>query len=171
MHYCCHIIQLLLLIIVTSAGNRSNLKNAYGFATCVILLVIFHLTVETVLFSSSLRVYIRKPEHYSTAPYIRNPQNYVKLLLYVLSLLFVFVYFNDCGCPKDWQWIIGLIAMFLGWLNLIFLTYNFPGTGLYVIMFKTIFFTFFKLILFAFLLILAFSVILFMMFHDPNAKV
>ena len=149
----------------------ARLDATYALATLVIILVIYHLIIEFLLFSSSIAIYIRTPKNYGKAPYLRNLQNYVKLLLYMLSLIFVFVYLNECGCPRDWQWQIGLVAMFLGWLHLIFLTYNFPGTGLYVIMFNTIFFTFFKLILFALLLIGAFSVILFMMFHDPTAKV
>ena len=151
-------------------GSGSTVTRTYTTATCVIFLVVYHIIIEIILFCSSTTIFVRTRNCLKT-PYIRNPQNYVKLILYAMSIIFVFVFFNDCGCPTNAQWQIGLIAMFLGWLNLIFLAYNFPGTGLYVIMFKTIFFTFFKLVLFAVLLIYAFSVILFMMFHDPTAKV
>ena len=108
---------------------------------------------------------------FSKADFFKDFQNYNEILLYLLSVPFVFVYTSDCGCPEKWQWQMGIIAIFLAWLNMIFFAYNFPGTGVYVIMFKKIFSTFFKLTIFAFLLVAAFSLILFMMFHNPTAEV
>ena len=94
-------------------------------------------------------------------------QNYIELVLYIMSVIFVFIFFFDCGCPQEWQWQIGIMVVFLGWINLVFYASNFPLTALYVIMFKTIVFTFLQLTLFAVLLVTAFTFILFMMFHNP----
>lgn len=144
----------------TFAGSNSKFIAASTFAIIVIILSIYYISKEFV----SLIIYDYKD-------YITYLKGYDKLLLYLLSIIFVFVFLNDCGCPMKWQWQIGIFTLFLGWINLIFTGSNFPGTGLYVIMFKKLFWTFFSLVLFAFLLVAAFSLILFMMFHNPTAKV
>lgn len=108
---------------------------------------------------------------YSLTEYVKDFRNYVEVVLYTSCVLFVFNFLNQCGCPKDWQWQIGIFVVFLGWINLIFFASRFPKTGLYVLVFKEILFTFLKLILFSILLVLAFSLILFMMFNSPTATV
>ncbi len=129
-------------------------------AACAVVFAIYHLFKEVVwCYCSTPRVYFM------------DIQNYNELLLYLLSLFFVFIFWNTCGCPTHWQWQIGIFVIFLGWINMIFFASNFPGTAIYVIMFKEIFFTFFRLTLFAILLVAAFSLILFMMFYTPNADV
>lgn len=102
--------------------------------------------------------------------YVYNIQNYIQWGLYTTSVIFVvFVFINHCGCPRNWQWQVGIVSVFLGWLNLIFLASNFPVISIYVIMFRDIFNTFFKLVFFALLLVSANSLVLFMMFHNPTA--
>ena len=140
-------------------GSFSNLVATYAFATAVVILSLYHLVKEVVWLV------------FSKADYFKDFQNFNEVVLYLLSVPFVFVFASDCGCPEMWQWQIGIVAIFLAWVNMIFFAYNFPGTGVYVIMFKKIFLTFFKLTVFAFLLIAAFSLVLFMMFHNPSAKV
>ena len=133
---------------------------AQVLAICTIILAVYH------LFKESVWCYC------STPPvYFKDIQNYNELVLYSMSMVFVFIFWNGCGCPTDWQWQIGIFVVFLGWINMIFFASNFPGTAIYVIMFKEIFLTFFRLILFAILLVAAFSLILFMMFYSPDAKV
>ena len=103
--------------------------------------------------------------------YFYNIYHYLEWILFHLSIIFVvFVFINDCGCPFQWQWQVGIVSVFLGWINLIFLMSNIPVISLYVIMFREIFFTFSTLIVFAVVLISAFSLVLFMMFHDPTSS-
>lgn len=139
------------------AGSYAKLIATYTFAGCVIILAIYHLIKEFIWL-----IYTRRK-------YFCDIQNYTEIPLFTASIAFVFV-FDQC-CPQSWQWQIGIIVIFLGWINLIFFASNFPLTAVYVIMFKTIVVTFLKLLLFALLLIIAFSLILFMMFHNPAAKV
>ena len=137
-----------------------SLITAYVLAACTMILAFYHLIKEAVWCY-----------HSTPIAYLKSIQNYNELVLYSLSMVFVFIFLNRCGCPTGWQWQIGIFVIFLGWINMIFFASNFPGTAIYVIMFKEIFLTFFRLTLFAVLLVLAFSLILFMMFYDPNAEV
>ena len=103
--------------------------------------------------------------------YLYDLTNYMEWTLYSTSIIFViFVYINDCGCPTPWQWQVGIVSVFLAWLNLILVASQIPFLSLYVIMFRDIFLTFSQLILFALVLISGFSLILFMMFHNPTSS-
>ena len=125
----------------------------------VIVLAIIHMFKELFQFFNS-------PQSY-----IRSWQNGNELLLFPLSIAYVSIFMDVCGCPKDWQWQIGIFVVFFAWINLIIVGSEIPSIGTFIIIFKEIFCTFLKLILFSFVLVLAFSIILFMMFSSPNAEV
>lgn len=108
---------------------------------------------------------------YSAKEYLQDAQNYIQLPLFFFTVIFAFIFPNHCGCPKDWQWQIGIFCVFLAWINLINFASKFPSTGVYVLVFKQISITFLKLASFSIILVLAFSLILFMMFHSPAAEV
>ena len=103
--------------------------------------------------------------------YFLDAQNVTELLLFTLSIVYVFIFPNNCGCPMDWQWNIGIFAVFLSWFNLLFFTAEIPHTGTYVLIFKEILVTFLKLISFSIILVAGFSFVLFMMFFNPSAQV
>lgn len=130
-----------------------------GFAIIVIVMAVFNLAKEFISLITATKDYLKTFENLYLWP------------LYGLSIFFVYVFPNDCGCPTRVQWRVGIFVLFLGWLHMIFIASNLPGTGKYVIMFRDIFKTFSQLVLFALLLVTAFSVILFMMFNNPLAKV
>ena len=126
-------------------------------AACVLILVAYHVIIESIWLSINIRIYFL------------DHDNYVEWIFYITATIFVVpVYVNDCGCPSSWQWQIGIFCVFIGWRNVVVLTSNIPWLSLYVIMFREIFITFLELILFALLLITAFSIILFMMFYNPT---
>ena len=108
---------------------------------------------------------------YYGSEYIYQLQNYVEFFVYILSITFVFMFFNDCGCPKEWQWQIGLLAMLMAWTNVIFFAFKFPAIGIFVLIFYKIVKTFLKVALFSLVLILGFSFILLMMFNNPDSQV
>lgn len=141
------------------AGSHSNLIAVYVFAGIVIAMAVVLICKEF------LWMKINK------LAYFYSFQNYNELLIYSLSIVFVFVFKNDCGCPEKWQWQLGIFVIFMAWIKMIFTFSTIPRTGLYIIMFKKIFLTFSKLIFFALLLVTAFSLLLFMMFHNPFANV
>ena len=103
--------------------------------------------------------------------YFLDGQNVTELILFTLSIVFVFIFPNNCGCPMNWQWNIGIFAVFLAWFNLLFFTSEIPYTGTYVLIFKEILVTFIKLTSFSIFIVMGFSLILFMMFFDPFAQV
>ena len=139
-------------------GNFPQLVTTYILAVFVILLALYHLVLEV------FRMIFYRLK------YLKNKTNYIHLPLYILSLIFVCVFFDKCGCPTKWQWQIGIFVIFLGWIRLIIYASKFPYTGLYVIIFYEIVVTFLKLVAFAILLVVAFAIILFMMFNNPMAN-
>lgn len=165
-YVCTHTYLLRMLPSVTlvmhlfSIGSYAKFIFSHIFAAVVIILAIAHLASEL----SRCK--------YSFRDYIRNFQNYNELFLFPMSIVYVFAFADDCGCPKDWQWQIGIFVMFSAWINLIIIVSEFPKTGTYVIIFKEIFLTFMKMLLsFGILLVLAYSIILFMMFSNPISMV
>lgn len=72
---------------------------------------------------------------------------------------------------RVWQWQLGAIAVFLGWLNLIIFIRKFPLTGIYVVMFVDIFYTFCRLFFLSLLLVIAFGLAFYMAFNEPKFEV
>ena len=138
------------------AGARGQLPLAFIFAIVTIALAVVLEILQLIRYRWA---------------YFKELRNYGELLLYILSIIHAFVFFNECGCPLVWQWQIGIFAVLLGWMNLIAYAARFPRTGIYVLIFYKILTTFLKLISFSILLVLGFSVILFMTFNDPNSEV
>ena len=100
--------------------------------------------------------------------YIIDWVNWVEITLFVCSIIFAFVFFNNiCLCPFDWQWQVGAIAVFLAWIDLIIFIRKLPLTGIYVLMFVDIFYTFCKMIVLTLLLVIAFAMAFYMAFFNP----
>lgn len=66
------------------------------------------------------------------------------------------------------MWNGGILSVFLSWVVLILNMDKFPYTGIYVIMFLTIYRTFMKTIIFSVLLVAAFGIALFLTFNIPS---
>ena len=43
----------------------------------------------------------------------------VEVPLYVSAIIFAAVFDRECLCPRDWQWQVGIAAVFLVWVDLI----------------------------------------------------
>ena len=97
--------------------------------------------------------------------------NWMELTLYILSIIFVLVFHDKCLCPFRWQWQIGIVAVFLAWINLMIFFSKFPLTGVYVLMFTTICYTFLKILVLSLLLVIAFALTFFLIFHEPSVMV
>ena len=103
--------------------------------------------------------------------YVTDWVNWMEVTLFVCSIIFVWVYTNKCQCVLDWQWQIGVVAVFLGWIDLIIFISKFPLTGIYVLMFIKIFYTFLKMLVLTLLLVVAFGITFYMVLFDPMATV
>lgn len=52
--------------------------------------------------------------------YFLDLSNWVEIPLFICSIIFALVFDHECLCPRRWQWQIGILALFLAWLDLIF---------------------------------------------------
>ena len=104
----------------------------------------------------------------TTYRYFLDYINDIEVVLFVGSIMFAFVYFNECFCPHNWQWQLGALSVFLGWIDLVIIIRKFPVTGIYVVMFMNIFIIFIKLAFLALLLILSFAFSFYMVLHQPR---
>ena len=143
-----------------SGSHRNSLFLA---SAVVILLALFRLVLEFAQLVISIK--------YRNLSYVKDWVNLMEIILSFFSIIFVFVYTNECLCVLDWQWQIGVIAVFLGWINLIVFISKLPLTGIYVLMFIKICFTFVKMLMFTFLLVLAFGLTFYMVLFDSAANV
>ena len=92
----------------------------------------------------------------------------MEIVLFVCSIIFVWVFHVDCLCPLEWQWQIGVVAVFLGWIDLIVFISKFPLTGIYVLMFVKILYTFLGMLILSILLVLAFGLTFYLAFTKPE---
>lgn len=97
--------------------------------------------------------------------------NWMEVILFICAIVFAWVFHNDCLCPYKWQWQFGIVAIFFGWVTLIVFIQKFPLTGIYVLMFVSILFTYMKAVILFILLVVAFSLTFFMMFYEPQYEV
>ena len=96
--------------------------------------------------------------------YFEDSDNYFQLALYLSTVIFIFGFSDECWCSTPWQWQIGAFAVFLSWLNFIFILRYLPYTAVPINMFLSICVTFLKLIFLPIVLILAFGVPHYMVF-------
>ena len=128
----------------------------FSFAIIVGLLAIMRLFLEAFeLFTLKLR-------------YLFDWVNYLEVILYSLTIVFVFIFLEPCYCARGWQWQIGAVVVFLAWIDLIVRIQKLPLTGIYVLMFIDIFYSFWKMAILSGLLILSFAFSFFMLFNDPT---
>ena len=104
-------------LLVSIAGLSSLRSTFLSIATTVVLIVaIIRLLFEVFqFFSLKLR-------------YVIDWVNWLEVILFISSLIFVSVY-NDCQCTAKWQWQIGIIAVFLAWIDFIIFIRKLPLTG------------------------------------------
>ena len=102
--------------------------------------------------------------------YLLDWVNWIECTLFVCAIIFAWIFHTDCYCPFEWQWQIGAGAVFLGWMDLIIFLRKLPLTGIFVVMFVDIFYTFLKMIVLSFLLVIAFSLAFYMAFFEPGEQ-
>lgn len=126
----------------------------FGYAICRILAEAFQFTQERL-------------------SYLVDWVNWLEVVMCILSGGFAWIFQTDCLCPKEWQWQIGTIAVFLAWIDLIVIIRKLPltGTGIYVVMFLDIFYTFCRMIFLSALLVVAFGLTFYMAFFEPDIGV
>ena len=103
--------------------------------------------------------------------YLQDWVNWLEIPLYLFSIMFTFVFATPCLCVYSWQWQIGVVAVFLGWIGLITFLRKWPVTGLYILMFVNIIVSFLKIAFLALLLVIAFALGFYMLLYEPDEMV
>lgn len=96
--------------------------------------------------------------------------NFVEVLLFIFTIIIASVRSSECYCTRPWQWRIGVIAVFLGWIALTHSIRKLPVVGIYVVMFIRICCNFMKVSFLALLLISAFAFPFYMTFYDAQDR-
>jgi len=103
--------------------------------------------------------------------YLLDWVNWMEIPLYIFSIIFTFVFATTCLCVYSWQWQIGVVAVFLGWVGLITFLQKWPVTGVYVLMFVNILGSFLKIAFLALLLVISFGLAFYMLLFEPDEMV
>lgn len=96
-------------------------------------------------------------------------ENLIEWITYIASLLLVIdfeVCQRDTGYREEWQWNVGVVAIFLCWINLVLFIQKFPRFGIYVVMFKDILHTFVQFFMVFALFIVAFALAFYSLFMN-----
>ena len=147
----------------TTELSSTTLHFVFASAVIVIFLVVIHLFMKGFQLCHESKSYI--------CNWVNLLVNIFEISLYVLSIMFVSVFWTPCMCLQKWQWQIGVIAILLAWVNLIRLSAKFPSMGIYIIMFGNIILTFLKVIILSVLLLSTFAITFHMIFSEPQFQV
>ena len=96
--------------------------------------------------------------------YFNDFDNYFQLALYTLTIIFIRSFHNECWCSTPWQWQIGAFAVFVSWIDFIFILKYIPYTAVPINIFLSICVKSLELIFLLLVLILAFGVPFYMVF-------
>ena len=101
--------------------------------------------------------------------YLIDLENWLALVIYVLSIAFVSSHVEaDCHCADNKHiWMVGVIAVFLVWISFIVFLRRVPITGITISIMYNIFTTFVGLIFIAALLTSAFALPFYMLLMIP----
>ena len=87
-----------------SSSDMMFLKWAAGL---IILYSIVQLILEVIYFTQQLYLYF-----FDISTWVNVP-------LYIFGIIFVCVFTRECLCPFEWQWEVGIAAVFLVWAHFI----------------------------------------------------
>ena len=87
-----------------------------------------------------------------------------RVVMYLLTIIFVFGFVNDCWCAPPWQWQIGALVLFMAFFNFILLLKGMPWFGIPINMLLNIIVVFLRLVYLPILLILSFAFPFYMLF-------
>ena len=150
---CVHIYVCKIFILDTENYERSFLR---GAAIIVIVFSVIRIFIESI---QICRKRLR---------YFLDWENWMELSLFVASVIFVSSGLQSgCLCPESWQWQLGSLALFIAWLDMVLFLKKFPLTGIYVVMFVDIFYTFMRMILLSILFVISFGIAFYMLFFRP----
>ena len=129
-----------------------------SFFTSLALLLIL-LSILFIGFEIFLRVMMEGQQKY----YI-NFATVIQAASFLMTIIFVLGFWNDCWCAPAWQWQIGALAVFFAYIKVVLQIRGLPIVGVYINLLISIIIAFLKLIYLPFLLMLAFAIPFYMLF-------
>ena len=85
-------------------------------------------------------------------------------VMFLLTIVFVFGFVNDCWCAPPWQWQIGALVLFMAFFNVVLVLRRSPLLGVPINMLFNIIIKFLELVYLPLLLILSFAFPFYMLF-------
>ena len=145
-------IYLIYVLYILFAANYT----LFAMAIIIILFSLIRIGIE------GLQIY------YLHLAYFFELENWLEGLVFVASMVFVsYGLQSGCPCPPSWQWQFGAVILLAAWLNLVLFLKKFPLTGVYVLMFVDILYTFMKMVLLTALFVVSFGLTFYMVFFRP----
>ena len=142
-----------IFLLDTENYERSFLR---GIAIMAIVFAVIRLFIETM------------QSYHKRLRYFLDWENWMELCLFIATIIFVSSGLQSgCLCPESWQWQLGALALFIAWLDMVLFLKKFPLTGIYVVMFVDIFYTFMRMILLSILFVISFGLAFYMLFFRP----
>ena len=100
--------------------------------------------------------------------YFTDLSSLVGPVLYIGSIIFSSIFDTPCLCIPDWQWQIGVVTIFAGWVSLLFYLRRVPILGIYIVMFFNICKNSLKVLVVLFGLAVGFGLALHMLFYNDQ---
>ena len=115
---------------IKSTSTTGTQNTTIIFVSAVIVIVIAAIRLFMELFQ------FLRPNN--TIEYFKDLSNLVEVILFSCAILFAFVFLRSCYCPTSWQWQVGVVAVFLAWIDLIIFLRKIPLTGTFTMEFEQI---------------------------------
>ena len=134
-----------------------------SFMAMAVILIL--LSIAFLVFEVWVRYMMRKRQKYFV-----DFEVVFRAGVFLLTIIFVFGFWNECWCAPPWQWQIGALAIFMAYMNVLLLLKGMPVLGVPINMLLNIVITFLKLIYLPILLIFSFAIPFYMVFvRDSDA--
>ena len=147
--------------------------STYLLATFTIVFALIRLLMQLFGLCMLMGRYCRDCKwHYNWKEFLsRTFYGIVRFLLFVFAIAFASVFTSQCPCISNGQWQVGVLAVFLGWINAITFIKLVPQLGNYVLMFLNVIYSLLKMLILGFLLVMAFGLAFYMLFRNPSQMV
>ena len=126
-----------------------------------------HRTAVVIVVIASLQLLIKAFQLFSLrGQYFYHLSHWLEPLPALGSIVFASISDTPCLCIPDWQWQIGILTVFVGWITLLLYFRRLPITGIYVVTFFDIFHNVLKVLGLLAVLLVGFGLSLHMLFFD-----
>ena len=102
--------------------------------------------------------------------YFKDLSSFFGPVLYIGAIIFSSTFYTQCLCIPYWQWQVGVVTIFTGWVSLLFYLRRLPILGIYIVMFFNICKNSLKVLGVLIVLVVGFGLSLHMLFYNDQQK-